>query len=70
MFGIDAFDVMDNVVEDSLAQKFVLAAEEPEEELQHICGCNQAFVPQHDQGLHKGLQKNKPYTNLNMKGNA
>ena len=59
VFGVDAFNVVDDVVEDGLAQKFVLTAEEPEEELQHICGSDQTFVPQHDQGLHKGLHQQK-----------
>ena len=62
VFGVNAFNVMDDVVEDGLAQKFVLTAEEPEEELQHVCGSDQTFVPQHDQGLHKGLHKEKEKT--------
>lgn len=63
VFGVDAFDVVDDVVEDGLAQKFVLTAEEPEEELQHVCGGDQTFVPQHDQGLHKGLHQQKQLIN-------
>ena len=59
VFGVDAFDIVDNVVEDGFAQKLVLAAEEPEEQFQHVRGLNQAFVAQHDQRLHKGLPKNK-----------
>lgn len=56
MFGVDVFNIIDNVVENGFAQQFILASEEPEEELQDTGGLDQTLVPQHDQRLDKSLQ--------------
>ncbi len=48
VLGIDVFDVLYNIVIQCFSQKFVLAAEQLEAQLQQGCRRHQAFIPQQD----------------------
>ena len=56
MLGVHILDVLYNVVIEHLAQCFVLASEELEEQFKQGCGLDQTFVAQQDQRSAESLR--------------